>query len=817
VLARSPAVEPQALEPLGQVAGARLGVSTKGRRASLDDLDGLDSAPWRQIWGLCVAAGRPLWGRVEWEGCGMDLDVNDFGCVADGRFLEEVSVSEGSAALTALGGGLRPVDVGKQVAVPGAADLVAVIADLADRQEVLAASMTAGSKQLTGTLVDPVRPGQPLPFRQDLHAGRRITVAGAGPAGAVLLSAIHQVVDATTVILDDAASAAVSRVEVIVNDPARVGLSNYARRTLDGLLVDLGDRSVSDAAVQIGGRGLVSDTARFSSLDLGKTVTLRDAGLFVTTIASVDSSQQVTLAAPAPRAVAGVAADVWRTDSRPGLMQLLGALAGLDTEAAEIRFGPGVYDFKRISPEGNDPMPEAAIGLRGLRNLTLRGSGAGATILRLMPNQDLHGPDTHVIQTRDCRQLTLRDLSVHGAYLTMGNTNEQMHGINLNAGTQEMVVERVAVFQSAGDGIRLLGAEDNKVRKVWIDNCRLMQNKRTGVAFQRGSELVWVRDCFIEMRAPSSDSSVDFEPSGNGAPTDVILDSNMIDHDTPAVAVSISGISGPDPARRVKFVNNVVRGGTVFCTDVDDLSIQDNTIVNTDDPHRVSRIPVHVQRGGHRLVVTGNLLVNEHPAARGMIVISEVNNRPVDRAMIAHNLCFTRAGSGIEVRSCEDVTVDGNLLVATSGCSQGIAVQASSVSDVSSVSVRDNDITTEDAGSWDTGILIGSGETVQHITVTGNAIGGAGTGVRFQGGTLQQTPICALNRVRAVVVAGAASRGGNDPGQGAGRVLMGTGNPNDNQLAGNLGDVYQRVDPEPGPRLFVKEDDQTPGTGWTPK
>jgi hypothetical protein len=368
---------------------------------------------------------------------------------------------------------------------------------------------------------------------------------------------------------------------------------------------------------------------------------------------------------------------------------------------------------------------------------------------------------------------------------------------------------------------------------VWIDSCRLVQNKRTGVAFQRGSEFVWVRDCYIEMRAPSTDSSVDFEPSGTGAPTDIILDSNMIDHDTSAVAVSLSGISGPDPARRIKFVNNIVRGGTVFCTDVDDLSIQDNTIVTADDPGRPVRIPVHVQRGGHGLVVTGNLLVSEHPAATSMIVISQVNNRPVDRAMIARNLCFTRAGAGIEVRSCEDVTVDGNLLVAAGGCSQGIVVQASSVSDVSSVSVRDNDITTEDAGSWDTGILIGGGQTVQHITVTGNAIGGAGTGVRFQGGTLQQTPICALNRVRAdvttplaglttlperaIVVAGATSRGGNDPGQGAGRVLMGTGNPNDNQLAGNLGDVYQRVDPEPGPRLFVKEDDQTPGTGWTPK
>jgi hypothetical protein len=182
----------------------------------------------------------------------MDLDVDDFGCVADGRFLEEVSLSEGSAVLTALGGGLRPVDVGKQVAVPGAADLVAVIADLVARQEVLAASMAAGSAQLTGTLVDPDRPGNPLPFRKDLHVGRRITVAGAGPAGAVLLSAIAQVENPTTVILDDAASTAVTGVEVIVNDPARVGLSNYARRTLDDLLVDLGDRSVSDERCRSG-------------------------------------------------------------------------------------------------------------------------------------------------------------------------------------------------------------------------------------------------------------------------------------------------------------------------------------------------------------------------------------------------------------------------------------------------------------------------------------------------------------------------------------------------------------------------------------
>jgi hypothetical protein len=71
-----------------------------------------------------------------------------------------------------------------------------------------------------------------------------------------------------------------------------------------------------------------------------------------------------------------------------------------------------------------------------------------------------------------------------------------------------------------------------------------------------------------------------------------------------------------------------------------------------------------------------------------MIVISEVNSRPVDRAMIADNLCFTRAGSGIRVPA-RTFAADDNLLVATGPCTQSIAVSATSVSDVSSISVRD--------------------------------------------------------------------------------------------------------------------------------
>jgi hypothetical protein len=43
---------------------------------------------------------------------------------------------EGSAVLTVDSGDVRAVDVAKQIAVPGAADLVATIAELVDRLEV---------------------------------------------------------------------------------------------------------------------------------------------------------------------------------------------------------------------------------------------------------------------------------------------------------------------------------------------------------------------------------------------------------------------------------------------------------------------------------------------------------------------------------------------------------------------------------------------------------------------------------------------------------------------------------------------------------
>ena len=75
----------------------------------------------------------------------MILNVNDFGCVPDGRFLERASIEASSAVLTDSDGILRPTDVGKNIAIPGAKDLVATIVGLIEHREVKnAQSIRAG-------------------------------------------------------------------------------------------------------------------------------------------------------------------------------------------------------------------------------------------------------------------------------------------------------------------------------------------------------------------------------------------------------------------------------------------------------------------------------------------------------------------------------------------------------------------------------------------------------------------------------------------------------------------------------------------------
>lgn len=589
----------------------------------------------------------------------MILNADNTGCIPDGRFLERATIAAASAVLTDADRNLRATDVGKNIAIPGAADLVAPIAQLVDRKDVANASMGAGSTTLTA----PLPPGQG--FRADLNLGQRITVSGAGPGGSTLVSDVVQVLNATTLTLANAAATTMAQAVAILNRPDLVGLDNHARANADNVTVNLGDRTVVDAHMTVGSRGLQSPTARFSSIDLGKVVTIANAGLLVTTIHSFQSTTQVSLALAAQRAVTGGTADIWKTDSRPALEQLLASLDNLDVEGAEIQFGPGVYDFSRSPQSG----AAAAIALRGLRNLTVRGAGPGATVLRLMPNQNLQLPDTHVIHAFDCRNLTIGNLSVHGTYLTLAHVNEQMHGIQINQGSEEILIERVRVFQSAGDGIRLLGEPGNKVRKVWVQGCRLIQNKRTGIGFQRAVEFAWVRDCYIEAKPPTTDACIHFEPTGNLAPADVVIDGNVLVHGTGATAATFSGISGTDPTLRVKFINNTVQGGGIGAVNAQDVIVANNTIVAGQQG------PVIILRGACSGLRLSNNKIVAPGGVRTAVVIASLGDFTSSGVWIESNHIETAAGPGIDISNPgSHFEIRGNRLFGGGFAAIGISV-----------------------------------------------------------------------------------------------------------------------------------------------
>jgi hypothetical protein len=154
-------------------------------------------------------------------------------------------------------------------------------------------------------------------------------------------------------------------------------------------------------------------------------------------------------------------------------------------------------------------------------------------------------------------------------------------------------------------------------------------------------------------------------------------------------------------------------------------------------------------------------------------------------------------------------------------------------SSVDGISVRDNDVTVKGDGAWETGIRFASAPNqIGHVSVIANAVKGAVEGIVFGGPNYTQTPVCALNRIDAAVVSplvgignpledalvvgGATSRGGATAGSGAGRFITGLGDPNA-KLAGNVGDIFQRLDSGAGSSFYVKESGDGGDAGWVAK
>jgi hypothetical protein len=465
------------------------------------------------------------------------------------------------------------------------------------------------------------------------------------------------------------------------------------------------------------------------------------------------------------------------------------------------------------------------------RPMTVRRSGRRSTTPPPPPPEP---GDWHVFLLRDdCRRVVFKDLVIDGNRTGLTHPDEQSHGVEVESGTEDLVIDRCIVRECFGDGVRLAGTDQvgKTVRRVRIQNCLFQANNRSGLSIQRAVEQLIVAHCHFD--ANVSDQSIDFEPTGSGGPTNLVVQGCIINHTNSTKAVTLSGRKGPDPLFNCKFIDNIVLGGPISCSDVNQLTIQNNTVLVTHLGTTVERIPVQVQRGGDAVIISGNLLVNDDTTTEAVISLSEANQRQVTRALVTDNLCFARSGNGIQCLSSDDIAIQGNMIVATDACRQGVFIRSES-SDMDHISVRDNDVTVKQNGAWDTGILVASNapNQVRHVSVVGNSVRGAAEGIRFENSLFSHTPLCSLNRIgadvaaplnglvnlpeQAVVVGGASSRGAAAAASGAGRILAGLHDPN-NRVLGNVGDMFQRLDGVPGETLYIKEAGNGTATDWIAK
>jgi hypothetical protein len=498
------------------------------------------------------------------------------------------------------------------------------------------------------------------------------------------------------------------------------------------------------------------------------------------------------------------------TDDRAAIQAAIDA--AVTQGSGGIRIPSGVYRVSQ-APDGR-----WSLDLAGVANFTVAGDGP-ASVVKLVDTSAPTG-DWHVVILRDgAHDVLISDLVLDGNRTGLSHPDEQSHGLEIEPGTEDVTIDRCVFRECHGDGLRLLGHEDAHVRRVRVSNSLVARNKRSGLAVQRAVADVIVEGCMFQDTI--TDQSIDFEPTGVDAPTDLLIHGCVIVHTNPAAAITLSGISGPDPAVRVTLADCLLIGGSVFSTDVSRLVIHGNTI--TVPQSAKQRPAIQIQRGGDGVLVTDNLLVCESAQAQAVVSISEVNRRQVTRARIADNICLAAGGIGIECISSDDAAIAGNLVVATGACAAGISVR-SQPSPTDGIAVRDNDVVVTDEGSWDAGVLVASRATqpVGQLTITGNAVRGAQAGVQFTGEGFGETPVCGLNRVEAATsLAGlqalpenAVITGGATTGPG--RTLVGLGDPNGTVL-GSIGDTYQRIDGGPGHSFYVKEAGAVSPSGWAAK
>lgn len=384
------------------------------------------------------------------------------------------------------------------------------------------------------------------------------------------------------------------------------------------------------------------------------------------------------------------------------------ALTAIGTSERVLYVPDGIYI---LEPTGGSP--RGGLELSRPLKLTIRGDGMTRTTLRMAPG--VYQGDTHLLFLEESSGITLRDLALDGNRASASFADEQNHCVEISR-SSDIRFERVRFHNCRGDGIRLIAPPASDARwteRVTVQSSRFEDNGRSGIAVQRGvRNLMILKNLFERI----SDQSIDVEPTGSRAPSDILIEDNIIRHSTGTWAVAIGGIGQSDVAHRLTFRNNRVENGAVSFGKTDELLIEGNTIL-ADNKHSALRLAKNVTN----VLVVGNEISGSGGGEDGLVEIISLNGVfPSHVTLQGNSITATGGQAGIYVRDAiSDIRIVGNEI---RGVGNAIGVDVTSIALLgtphANFSILDNVVS-----DFSAGVRFSSrGDRFTNVEIRGNSI-----------------------------------------------------------------------------------------------
>jgi polygalacturonase len=223
--------------------------------------------------------------------------------------------------------------------------------------------------------------------------------------------------------------------------------------------------------------------------------------------------------------------------------------------------------------------PNRVLDISEKHNIAIVGDGMELTTLRMSPA--VYSSATFLVYIKMSDGIVIQDLSLDSNRDEVVYRDEQSHGIEI-VSSRDIRISGVRFENSGGDGIRLFGltVADPWTEHVTIENSHFRDATRNGISMQRAVRNVTIRNNRFER---ISDQSISSEPSGNGSPTDILIEGNTVTHSFTTWAIALAGTKPRETMKRLTFRNNLIENGAAYFLWIEDLSIEGNTFLG--DPY----------------------------------------------------------------------------------------------------------------------------------------------------------------------------------------------------------------------------------------